>query len=330
MRKDLPEQAPVLSFFSRPIPNSHQVIDAVNCLKSTIDVYNAYNNEKTRLNFGIFYTIIRNRWSNISSQWNSDKLFNIVGHYAAAKQGFITVNATEIDYEDIRKSSDTASDLSNSTSDSQYNIINKFYNSLNSDQTSTTSINHNIAIKENKPSFTNMNKIQTSELLLNNTLLTGSETSEQQTTSNSITSNISSTSLTVPTSQPYYSNDPTFLSHSQSSYFNPVYTQSSTQFSEMNSNSKISEIETHPIIMEDGSSHTKDLSQKKGKKRSILKNKLKQSKEKPLKRMKTRSDTKVDKDSEPPTYGIMNLALASLSSQNSNTNESDDDCDNEI
>ena len=82
----------------------------------------------------------------------------------------------------------------------------------------------------------------------------------------------------------------------------------------MNSNSKISEIETHPIIMEDGSSHTKDLSQKKGKKRSISKNKLKQSKEKPLKRMKTRSDTKVDKDSEPPTYGIMNLVLASLSS----------------
>ena len=58
MRKDLPEQAPVLSFFSRSIPNSHQVIDTVNCLKSTIDVYNAYNNEKTHLNFGIFYTII--------------------------------------------------------------------------------------------------------------------------------------------------------------------------------------------------------------------------------------------------------------------------------
>jgi len=57
---------------------------------------------------------------------------------------------------------------------------------------------------------------------------------------------------------------------------------------------------------------------------------LKQSKEKPLKRMKTRSNTKINKDSEPPTYGIMNLALASLSSQNSNTNESDDDCDNEI
>jgi len=200
MRKDLSEQAPVLSFFSRPIPNSHQVIDTVNCLKSTIDVYNAYNNEKTRLNFGIFYTIIRNRWSNISSKWNSDKLFNIVSHYAAAKQGFIIVNATEIDYEDIRKSSDTASDLSNSTSDSQYNIINKFYNSLNLDQTSTTSINHNIAIKENKSSVSNMNKIQTSELLLNNTLLTESETSEQQTTSNSITFNISSTSLTILTS----------------------------------------------------------------------------------------------------------------------------------
>ena len=43
-------------------------------------------------NFNIFYTIIKNKWSNISSQWNSDKLFNIVSHYAAAKQNFITVN----------------------------------------------------------------------------------------------------------------------------------------------------------------------------------------------------------------------------------------------
>src|SRR6266536_1492624 len=105
MRKDLPEQAPVMSFFSRPIPNSHQVIDTVNCLKSNIDVYSAYNNEKTRLNFGIFYSVIKNRWSNIATQWNSDKVFNIVGHYAAAKQNFITVNATKIDYEDISKSS---------------------------------------------------------------------------------------------------------------------------------------------------------------------------------------------------------------------------------
>src|SRR5437762_11156171 len=74
MRKDLPEQAPVMSFFSRPIPNSHQVIDTVNCLKSNIDVYSAYNNEKTRLNFGIFYSVIKNRWSNIATQWNSDKV----------------------------------------------------------------------------------------------------------------------------------------------------------------------------------------------------------------------------------------------------------------
>ena len=66
MRKDLPKQAPVMSFFSRPIPNSHQLIDTVNCLKSTIDIYSEYNNEKTRLNFDIFYNIIKNRWSNIS------------------------------------------------------------------------------------------------------------------------------------------------------------------------------------------------------------------------------------------------------------------------
>jgi hypothetical protein len=62
MRKDLPEQAPVMTFFSRPVPNSHQVIDTVNSVKSTVDVYSAYNNEKTRLNFGILYNVIKNRW----------------------------------------------------------------------------------------------------------------------------------------------------------------------------------------------------------------------------------------------------------------------------
>ena len=65
MRKDLPEQAPVLSFFSRPIPNSHQVIDTVNCLKSTRDVYNVYNNEKPALTLVFFYIITKNIWSNI-------------------------------------------------------------------------------------------------------------------------------------------------------------------------------------------------------------------------------------------------------------------------
>ena len=53
----------------------------------------------------VFFSVIKNRWSNIATQWNSDKVFNIVGHYAAAKQNFIMVNATEIDYEDISKSS---------------------------------------------------------------------------------------------------------------------------------------------------------------------------------------------------------------------------------
>ena len=90
MRKDLPDQVPIMSFFSQPIPNSHQIFDTVNCLKQTIDIYSAYNNEKTCLNFGIFYNVIKNRWSNIASQWNSDRVFNIVGHYAAAKQNFIT------------------------------------------------------------------------------------------------------------------------------------------------------------------------------------------------------------------------------------------------
>src|ERR1044071_3642770 len=99
MRNDLPEQAPVLSFYSRPIPNSHQLIGNMNCLKSTVDVYNSYNNEKTQLNFGIFYTVIKNRWFNISSQMNSNKLFYIMSHFVAVRQNYIIVNATEIDYE---------------------------------------------------------------------------------------------------------------------------------------------------------------------------------------------------------------------------------------
>ena len=94
-----PEQAPVMSLYSWPISNSHQIIDAVNSLKSTIDVYSAYNNEKTCLNFGIFYSVIKNRRSNIASQWNNDKVFNIISHYTAVKQIFIVVNATEIDYD---------------------------------------------------------------------------------------------------------------------------------------------------------------------------------------------------------------------------------------
>ncbi len=72
MRKDLPEQAPVLSFFPQPVPNSYQLIDTINCFRLTVDAYNAYNNKRTCLNFGIFYsvifyTVIKNRWSNISS-----------------------------------------------------------------------------------------------------------------------------------------------------------------------------------------------------------------------------------------------------------------------
>ena len=33
----------------------------------------------------VFYNVIKNRWSNIASQWNSNREFNIVGYYAAAK-----------------------------------------------------------------------------------------------------------------------------------------------------------------------------------------------------------------------------------------------------
>jgi len=117
---------PVLSFFSQPVPNSHQLIDTINCLKSTIDIYNAYNNEKHVLIL-VFYTVIKHRWFNLSSKWNSDKLFHIIGHYAAAKQNFITVNATEIDYEEITKPSTISTD--SPSSNSQHNIINKFYDS---------------------------------------------------------------------------------------------------------------------------------------------------------------------------------------------------------
>ena len=95
--------------------------------------------------------VIKSRWSTIASQWNNEKLFNIVGHYAAAKQGYITVNATEIDYEDINKSPNTSSDLSSpTTSNSQTNIINKFYDSLTSDQSLTTQVNNSSNTNESK------------------------------------------------------------------------------------------------------------------------------------------------------------------------------------
>jgi hypothetical protein len=55
------------------------------------------------------------------------------------------VNATEIDYEDISKPSNSSSDLSNSTSsDSQANVINRFYDSLNSQQSPLITTTHNI------------------------------------------------------------------------------------------------------------------------------------------------------------------------------------------
>jgi len=130
--------------------NSLQIIDTTNCVKSTTDVYSAYNNEKTRLNFGIFYTIIKNRWSNVASQWNSDKIFNVVGHYAAAKKNFITVIATEIDYEDINKPPST--NISNSDSfNPQSDLINRFYSSLDSNNQSliTSSNNTNNVKLEN-------------------------------------------------------------------------------------------------------------------------------------------------------------------------------------
>ena len=137
MQKDLPEQAPVLSFFTWPVLNFHQIIDTTNCVKSITDVYSAYNNEKVCLNFGIFYTIIKSRWSNVASQWTSDKIFNIVGHYAAAKHNFITVIATEIDYEDINKSFNNSS---NSDSlNPQTHVIDRFYSSLTSNQSLITS-----------------------------------------------------------------------------------------------------------------------------------------------------------------------------------------------
>jgi hypothetical protein len=329
MRNDLPEQAPVLSFYSRPVPNSHQLIDNMNCLKSTVDVYNSYNNEKTRLNFGIFYTVIKNRWSNISSQWNSDKLFHIMGHFAAARQNYITVNATEIDYEDISKPSNISTDLSNSTSSNpQYNVINRFYDSLTSNQSVPTSVTSNVDSNRSNRNFTSP-LIDSPKNLSNNIPFETTShfsTSVQKIDSDSITPNVttSSTSLQVPNPydnthsqyyQPIKSTDSTFLPYPQFPYSNPTHNTSSITSQTLQSTSSSTE-KTNTIVIENVSpQQAKNSLSKKRKNSKSLKGK---SIEKPLKKIRTRSDTKINQDS-----GIMGLALTALSTNNLETNESD-------
>ncbi len=316
IRKDLPDQAPILSFFTRPIANSHQMIDEINCVKSTTDVYSAYNNEKTRLNFGIFYTVIKSRWSNISLQWNNDKIFNIVGHYAAAKQNFITVTATEIDYEDINKSPNNSSSLSNFTSSNpQSEIINRFYDSLTSDKSLTTSIT-----TKSENDVSSATTFETSY----------SSTPMQQAASNSTTPTTSTSIQSMPlqnnsfyTSQPqfYQPNSSTFLSHSQfmnhphPTYFNPMQ----TSYNQQQSIQPMAN-DNNAIMIEDVSTQqTKDSSQRKRKKSDISKNKISQSKTIPSRNVRTRSDAKNNQNSQPT--GVMNLAVTSLSLQKTQSDE---------
>ncbi len=351
MRKDLPEQAPVMSFFSRPIPNSHQVIDTVNCLKSNIDVYSAYNNEKTRLNFGIFYSVIKNRWSNIATQWNSDKVFNIVGHYAAAKQNFITVNATEIDYEDISKSSNASSDLSNSTSsDPQSSIVNRFYDSLNTQQSPPTTNTYNINSDQITPENTT-----TSPSLENS----NSSSLPQQIVSSPIvpnTTSASSIALTPnTTSQPsnliygqypqYYQptnstnspnqNNPTLLPYPQLPYFNPMHPMHHQYLPNLQQNSpkntsndpNLSQSTSplnnvNPIVIEEILTEPAKNPPQKRKKRTTSRKKVELTN---LKKVKTRSDSKLNPNS---AQGVMGLAVTSLLEDSKTDNESDNSNNN--
>jgi len=321
MRNDLPEQAPVMTFFSRPIPNSHQVIDSVNSIKSTIDVYSAYNNERTRLNFGILYNVIKNRWANIASHWNADKVFNIVGHFAAAKQNYIIVNATEIDYEDISKSSNTSSNLPNTaSSDPQAGIINRFYDSLNLQQSSSTTTTHSA----NSDQVTSENTTSSPGVSISSL--------PQQIISNPITSD-SSVSLT-PTSQSsnqiygqysqyYHPTNSTNLPNSNNSihlpypYFNPThpmhhqFTPNLQQIPNTSNDPDLSQ-STPPlnnnnsiVIEEISPTQAKNPPQKRRKRATPKK------KENPTnsKKVKTRSDTKLNQNSG---QGVMGLAVTSL------------------
>jgi len=362
MRKDLPEQTPVLSFFSRPIPNSHQVIDDVHCLKSTIDVYNAYNNERTRLNFGIFYSVVKNRWANIASQWNTDKVFNIVGHYAAAKQGYITVNATEIDYEDINKPSNTSSESGSTFSDSHASVINRFYNSLTLEESSTTSSIHNPE-SDTSPSFqptshssTSTQEVTSTPIIPNITTSTtsSSTTTLPSTTSTSIAPNIAtspsiaSTTSTTPlqSSNPSYihpqyyhqfinptnlpdPNNPTLIPYPHLPYFNPMLSMhsqfppnlqqssSTNTTGDPNISQSTSSSNNNPIIEEIPAQQNQKSSRKKRKKDET-------AKETNLKKVRTRSDTKLhpNPEDEETTEGVMSLALTSLS-KDPKDNESD-------
>lgn len=336
MRKDLPDQTPVMSFFSRPIPNSHQIIDTVNSLKSTTDIYSAYNNEKTRLHFGILYNVIKQRWANIAAQWNSDKVFNIVGHYAAAKQNYIIVNATEIDYEDISKSPNTSSDSSNAASlDSQANIISRFYDSLNLQESSPTTTTHNINSNQIAPANSSLSSLETSNLSLS-----------QQVISNHITQDVTSNpsiSLTPPSQsstpiyhqypqsyQPNSTNSPnlnntTLLPYPHFNQTHPMPHQFSPNLQHIpprNTSHESNSSQLNPslnnnncIVIEEIPPIQTKKSPKNPRKRAAPPKKPNLSS---TKKVKTRSDTKLNPNSE---QGVMGLAVASLL-ENDESNDS--------
>jgi hypothetical protein len=231
----------------------------------------------------------------VASQWNSDKIFNVVGHYAAAKQNFITVIATEIDYEDINKPPST--NLSNSDfSNPQSDLINKFYSSLNSN---------------NQPLITSSNNTNNVKLENNPTPVTPFETTNLS-TSTTPTIPIASTS-SIPTqnslfniSQPQcYQPNPMCSPNSQLITNNPYSTQ--TPYNNL-------------IVIEDVSAQQSTQKTK----RSYNKSKNK-AKELPLKKVKTRSDTKNNQNLSPT--GIMDLAVTNLFSQESQSANNEDEED---
>lgn len=82
------------------------------------------------------------------------------------------------------------------------------------------------------------------------------------------------------------------------------------------STSSLTEKDNSIVFENVSAEQVKDSSQKRGKRNKASKTKLN---EKPMKRIRTRSDTKVNEDS-----GIMGLALTALSVKNLKTNESDE------
>ncbi|GBB99405.1 hypothetical protein RclHR1_35070001 [Rhizophagus clarus] len=180
----------------------------------------------------VFYNTRKGLHSKQCQPFNENDIVHMMGKFTfikvddietiavTAKQNFITVNATEIDYEDISKSSSTLSDIFNSTSlDPQAAIINRFYESLNSQQS---------------PPTTNSSISDQTTLMISN-----SSSLPQQIVSNPIppdTTNTPSPSTTLQStygqfpsyfqppnsSNPLNPNNSTILPYSQFPYYNPA------------------------------------------------------------------------------------------------------------